>query len=95
MTEPDITQIKIGSRTVGFVGLKDTFKHMAEAYAEQPDDIVAEELLSQLSKKNYIADPVQKEYGHAFVREFKKFLGQPFEDENPGVPEIKVLGRKG
>jgi quercetin dioxygenase-like cupin family protein len=92
MTEPDITQIKIGRRTVGFVGLKKTFKDMAEPYAKQSDDLVAQELLSQLSKKNYIADPVQKEYGRAFVREFRKFLGQPFEDENPGVPEIKILG---
>lgn len=92
MTEPEITQIKIGRRTVGFVGLKKTFKDMAEPYAKQSDDLVAQELLSQLSKKNYIADPVQKEYGRAFVREFRKFLGQPFEDENPGVPEIKILG---
>jgi len=92
MTEPDITQIKIGRRTVGFVGLKKTFKDMEEPYAKQPDDLVAQELLSQLSKKNYIADPVKKEYGRAFVREFRKFLGQPFEDENPGVPEIKILG---
>lgn len=92
MTEPDITQIKIGRRTVGFAGLKNTFKDMAETYAEQSNDIVAEELLHRLSKKNYIADSVQKEYGRAFVREFRKFLGQLFKDENPGVPEIKVLG---
>ena len=92
MSEPEITQIKIGLKTVGFVGLKKTFKEMAEAYAEQPDDIVAEELLRRLSKKNYIADPVQKEYGSAFVREFRKFLGQPFKDDNCRVLEIKVLG---
>ncbi|UCD33429.1 MAG: thioredoxin family protein [Desulfobacterales bacterium] len=92
MSEPEITQIKIGLQTVGLVDLKKTFKEMAGTYAEQPDDIVAEELLRRLSKKNYIADPLQKEYGSAFVREFRKFLGQPFADENPRLLEIKVLG---
>ncbi|UCD89519.1 MAG: thioredoxin family protein [Desulfobacterales bacterium] len=92
MSEPEITQIKIGLQTVGLVDLKKTFKEMAGTYAEQPDDIVAEELLRRLSKKNYISDPLQKEYGSAFVREFRKFLGQPFADENPRLLEIKVLG---
>ncbi|MBW2556569.1 MAG: thioredoxin family protein, partial [Deltaproteobacteria bacterium] len=51
-----------------------------------------EELLIRLSKKNYISDKVQKEYGRAFVREFRKFLGQPVGDESPEGLEIKVLG---
>jgi len=92
MTESDITQIKIGKHKVGFVGLKEAFKDIAELYSKQPDDMVAEELLNRLSKKNYISGKVQKEYGRAFVREFRKFLGQPFDDENIRVLEIKVLG---
>jgi small redox-active disulfide protein 2 len=35
---------------------------------------------------------VQKKYGRAFVREFRRFLGQPFDDENSQGLEIKVLG---
>jgi len=92
MTESDVTQIKIGKRKVGFVGFEETFKDIAELYSKQPDDVVAEELLNRLSKKNYISDKVQKEYGCAFVREFRKFLGQPFDDENAQGLEIKVLG---
>jgi small redox-active disulfide protein 2 len=92
MTESNITQIKIGKHKVGFVGLKEAFKDIAELYSEQPDNVVAEELLNQLSKKNYISDKVQKEYGRAFVREFRKFLGQPFDDEHFEGLEIKVLG---
>jgi len=92
MTLPDVTQIKIGKHKVGFVGLKETFKDMAEIYADKPDGIVAEELLNRLSKKNYISDKVQKEYGQAFVREFRKFIGQPFDDEHSEGLEIKVLG---
>ena len=74
------------------MGLKETFKDIAELYSRQPADVVAEELLNRLSKKNYISDKVQKEYGRAFVREFRKFLGQPFDDENAQGLEIKVLG---
>ncbi len=92
MTLSDVTQIKIGKHKVGFVGLKEAFKDMAEVYTEKPDGIVAEELLTRLSKKNYISDKVQKEYGRAFVREFRKFFGQPFDDENFEGLEIKVLG---
>ncbi len=88
----DISQIKIGNHTVGLVGFKETLSDMAEAYAEQPDDMVAEELLNRLSKKNYIAEKIQKEYRRAFVREFRKSLGQPFDDESPEGLEIKILG---
>jgi quercetin dioxygenase-like cupin family protein len=88
----DISQIKIGNHTVGLVGFKEALNDMAEAYAEQPDDIVAEELLNRLSKKNYIAEKVKKDYRCAFVREFRKSLGQPFDDETPEGLEIKILG---
>ena len=92
MTISEVTQIKIDKHKVGFVGLEEVFKDIAELYAEQPDDVVAEELLIRLSKKNYISDKVQKEYGRAFVREFRKFLGQPVGDESPEGLESKVLG---
>lgn len=92
MTLSDVTQIKIGKHKFGFVGLKEAFKDLAERYADKPDGIVAEELLNRLLKNNYIPDKVQLEYGRAFVREFRKFLGQPYDDEHAGGLEIKVLG---
>lgn len=92
MTESDVTQIRIGKHKIGIVGLNETFKDITELYSEQPDDVVAVELLNRLSKKNYISHKVQKEYGRAFVREFRKFLGQPFDDENEQGLEVKILG---
>lgn len=92
MTESDVTQIKIGKHKVGLVGFKETFEDMVELYSDQPDDVVAEELLNRLSKINYISHKVRKKYGRAFVREFRKFLGQPFDDERDQELEIKVLG---
>jgi len=49
-------------------------------------------LIERLSKSNYIPEKVQKKYGRAFVREFRKYLGQSIEDENPQELVIKVLG---
>lgn len=92
MTAPKVTQIKISNHKVGLVGLKEALAEMAERYAGKPDDAIADELLNRLSKDNYIPEKVQNRYRRAFIREFRKFLGQPFENENSEGLEIKVLG---
>ncbi len=92
MNESEVTQIKIDGHTIGFVGLKDSLEDMAEAFSDKPDDVVANELLTRLSDKNYIPDTVKEKYGLAFVREFRKHLGQPFEDNDNNGLEIRVLG---
>lgn len=92
MSTSDITKIKIGRYIIGLVGLKDALEEMAEVFADRPDDTIARELLDRLTKRNYIPHHVQEEYGRAFVREFRKFMGQPFTREDPTVLEIKVLG---
>ena len=58
-SESNVTQIKIGTHRFGIVGLKKALENMAQAYAEQADDVVAEELLNRLSKKNYISDKLE------------------------------------
>jgi len=90
--QSDVSQVKIGRHTYGIVGLKHAFEGLSETHAKQPDEAVAEELLRRLSNKNYIPDKVQKKYGLAFVREFRKYLGQAFEEEKSELLEIKVLG---
>ena len=92
MTDTEVSRIKIGQHTFGIVGLKNVLENMAEEYADQSDEVVAEVLVNRLSKKNYIPEKANKKYGRAFVREFRKFLGQSFEDENSHGLDIKVLG---
>ncbi len=92
MPEPDVTQIKIDKQKVGVIGLISTFDEMSEAYAQKPDDEVVAELLNRLSKKNYIPVKARKNYGKALLREFRKYLGQPYEEVKTGELEIKVLG---
>ena len=92
MSQDDVTQIRVGGTQVGVVGLNAVLKHTAEKYGDRTDQEVQEELLSRLSRKNYIPETVRGEYEKAFLREFKKFLGKPFEEEIPEGIEIKILG---
>ena len=92
MTKEDITQIKVENHPVGIMGLKNTLEEMGAVYAERPENEVGDELLARLSKKNYIPDRARDNYKRAFLREFWKFLGRPFEEEVPSGLEIKVLG---
>jgi small redox-active disulfide protein 2 len=92
MSQDDVTQIRVGNSAVGIIGLKAVMEDMAEEYGGRPDLEVQEELLNRLSKRNYVSEKVRGDYGKAFLREFKKFLGKPFEDETPEGIQIKVLG---
>jgi len=92
MAREDIMQIKVDKQRVGIMGLKAAMADMAEEYAEGPDDEVGSELLKRLSRKNYIPDCLRPDYAKAFSREFKRFLGKPYEEEAPQGMEIKVLG---
>ncbi|MBL7203584.1 MAG: thioredoxin family protein [Desulfobacteraceae bacterium] len=93
MSQEDVTQIKVDGQAVGIMGLKTAMEAMAKEYADKPDDEVGAELLKRLSEKNYIPDRVKESYAKAFLREFKKFLGKPYEQEVSGGVEIKVLGQ--
>jgi small redox-active disulfide protein 2 len=92
MSQDEVTQIRVGNSPVGVIGLRKVLEDMAETYGERPDQEIIEELLNRLSKRNYIPEKVKESYGKAFLREFKKFLGRPFEEEAPEGLEIKVLG---
>ncbi len=92
MSEDDITRIKVNEQSVGLVGLKQAMEQMAEQYAQRPDDKVRAELINRLSRTNYIPPSARDKYGKALLREFKKFLGEPFEENNAQGVEIRVLG---
>jgi len=92
MSQDDVIQIRVGNSPVGIMGLKTVLEDMAETHGERPDPEIVEELLNRLGKRNYIPQPVREIYGKAFLREFKKFLGKPFEEETPEGIQVKVLG---
>lgn len=92
MTSPDVTQILIAGRRTGIIGLPQVLQEVAAEFENRPDEEIQAELLQRLSTKNYIVDKVRDVYGRAFLREYKKYTGQPVENDQPEVPQIKVLG---
>jgi hypothetical protein len=92
MSEKAITRINVANFGVSIIGMKELMEEMAGTYGEKSDLEVAEYMLDQLGKGNYIPRKAQEEYGRAFVREFRKFMGQPYTEEAPKGLDIKVLG---
>lgn len=92
MSQEDVMQIKVDKYSVGIMGMNNIMEEMAKEYGQRPDEAVQAELLIRLSKKNYIPDRVKASYGKALLREFKKFLGKPYEKDTPEGLAIKVLG---
>jgi len=92
MTSPDVTQILVAGRRTGIIGLSQVLREVAVEFGHRPDEEIQAELLQRLSAKNYIVDKVRDDYGRAFSREYKKFIGQPVAEDRPEIPQIKVLG---
>ncbi len=92
MTSDEVTQIKVGKNRMGIIGLKQALSKVAQVCAGRPDDEITTELLDRLAKMNYIPDHARTAYGQAFLREFKKSIGQPIEESEDNYLEIKVLG---
>ncbi len=88
----DVTQIRVGKHPSGVIGLKAVPEEVAKELKGRYDDEIKAELLKRLSQKNYISNNAKEVYGQAFLREYKKFVGEPFEDTEAVGLEIKVLG---
>jgi len=93
MSDDDLSQISIAGRPIGILGFKAVFEALAHTLAQSPDDVLAQELVTRLSKTNYIPEKVKAEYGKALVREFRRQLGQPVPEEKPAGLVIRVLGQ--
>ncbi len=92
MSGNDVTQIRVGKHPSGIIGLKQVLEEVSNECKGMSDDEINAELLKRLSKKNYISNNAKEVYGQAFLREYKKFVGEAFEDPDGGGLEIKVLG---
>ena len=92
MSEDKITRINVGGHATGIIGLGPIIEEVAKEFKSRTDDEIKDELLNRLSRKNYINSRTRDMYGLAFLKEYKKFVGEPFEDTEAGGLEIKVLG---
>ena len=92
MTQTDHTRIRVGDTDLGVMGLRRAIEEIASSYSSKSDAEVKDALLERLGKSNYIPTSARDDYGRAFVRAFRKALGQPYEDEADGGLRIAVLG---
>ena len=92
MTQDEITQVKVGRHRMGIIGLKHVLEEISREFDGSSDNAVTAELIRRLSTFNYIPENRHKDYGQAFLRIFKKFVGQPYEQNKIEGLEIKVLG---
>ena len=90
MPDEDLTQISLGRFRVGITGLKAAIEE-AKSWRERPEEEIAQALLAAVKPRNYIPASAQEEYKRAFLREFKKALGEQVEEESSGL-SIKILG---
>jgi small redox-active disulfide protein 2 len=87
----DFTKIRVGKFTVGIVGLQEAVEEAAQKEFFS-DEEIADHLLQVLKKKNYVPPKSEADHARAFLREYKKFKGEPFEMEKPQGLEVKILG---
>ena len=84
--------VRIGGIKIGIMGLKQA---LSEAYERHGTDFSEEELgaelVSELKGKNYIPPGAEEDHARAFVREYKKLVGLPVQEERTGL-EITVYG---
>lgn len=93
MTSTEVTQIMIAGHRTGIIDLNKVIAEIAGEFSGRPDDEIANELMTRLLKRNYMVPKARNDYRTAFLREYKKFVGEPFEDiADPNVLQIKVLG---
>jgi len=92
MSEKDIVRLKVGKHAVSIMGMQMLMREMAQDHAGKSDEEVRTTMLKRLGKVNYIPGVAKDDYGRAFVREFRKFMGQPYNEEPPSGLEVKVLG---
>ncbi len=75
---------------MGITGLKEAIEEV-RALEGRSDVEISQALLQKLKPKNYIPAPAQEEYQEAFLREYKKALGEKVTEERHGLV-VKILG---
>ncbi len=91
MSADEVSQIKVGRHRMGIIGLKAALEEVARDMGAASEEQITAELIQRLSRRNYIPSAVEADYGRAFLREYKKFVGMPPAEEKGGMLEIKVL----
>lgn len=93
MAEHEVTQILVNGHRTGIIGLKAAFETVSALGQGAADEAIAAELMRLLGSTNYIVPSAAGAYETAFLREYKKWRGEPVPDDPNGAIQIKVLGQ--
>jgi hypothetical protein len=89
LPDDDLSQISIGRFWVGITGLQQAITEV-KSLQGQPEAEIADALLHKLKSSNYIPNQAREEYKQAFLREYKKALGEQVTDDS-GNLVVKIL----
>jgi len=92
MAEKDVMQIRVNGNLIGLVGLQGAMAEIAQVRTGKTDETIQDALINRLSVNNYIPRSARQSYGQALLREFKKYLGEPVDDEPPVGLTVLILG---
>ena len=87
-----VAQIMVAGQKTGIIGLKEVLEEVSKEFSGCSGDEMKEALLERLSKKNYIPVKIKQKYAEAFLREYKKHLGEPADGPESTGLLIQVLG---
>jgi len=65
-------QINVGGRSVGILGLDETFQEYFKN-GKKPEDSTGDELVKDLKKLNFIVEGAEEIYKKAFLREYLRY----------------------
>ncbi|MBU2511228.1 thioredoxin family protein [bacterium] len=88
----DFVQIRVGKNKIGISGLKKVLEEAVDRCRDMTDEQIGQMLVEELSQNNYIVPDLRDEYAQAFLREFKKHIGETVAEAFGEILEIKVLG---
>jgi small redox-active disulfide protein 2 len=92
MAQDDHSRIRVGEHQVGIMGLPAAIEEVAQIPRDKTEEEIEQALLELLGRKNYIPGSARAEYGKAFLREFRKFLGRTYDEAVSDELSIVVLG---
>jgi hypothetical protein len=92
MADESITRVSVSGFSLSIIGIQELMADMAKTHADKSDEEIRSYMLEELAKANYIPPKAMNEYRRAFVRELRKFLGQPYAEDGPNGLDVKVLG---
>ena len=90
MSNDDLTQISLGRFRVGVTGLQAAIEEV-KSLPSLPEAEIADALFDKLKSKNYIPTQAREEYKQAFLREYKRALGEQVTEDHGGLV-VKILG---